>query len=87
MNYFSLLEETMNKKKNLLRHLHTLLVIAIVFGALLACADIVVFVINVNAGFIVLATLVIYFARFRKDLYRRISFLMQCWMNRDRSSG
>ena len=54
----------MNKKKNLLRHLHTLLVIAIVFGALLACADIGVFLINVNAGFIILALLVIYCAIF-----------------------
>lgn len=64
MNDHSLLEETMNKRKNLLGHLHTLLVIAVIFGALLACADIFVFVINVNAGFVILATLAIYIAIF-----------------------
>ena len=54
----------MNKRKNLLRHLNTLLIIAIVFGAVLACADICIFLIDTNAGFIILGILVIYFAIF-----------------------
>ncbi|MBR4753600.1 MAG: DHH family phosphoesterase [Lachnospiraceae bacterium] len=58
------MEETMNKRKNLLRHLNTLLIIAIVFGAVLACADICIFLIDTNAGFIILGILVIYFAIF-----------------------
>ncbi|MBR5336845.1 MAG: DHH family phosphoesterase [Lachnospiraceae bacterium] len=54
----------MNKKKNLLRHLQTLLIIAIVFGAVLICADIGLFFIDTNAGLIILGVIFIYFGIF-----------------------
>ena len=57
-------EDCMNKQKNLLRHLQTLFVIAVLFGVILICADIGLFFLDINAGLIILGTLFIYFGTF-----------------------
>lgn len=52
----------MENKNNLLKHLNTIVVLASVFGGLLAIADVCLFFIKTEAGLLVLGVLVLYVA-------------------------
>ncbi len=75
----------MNKRRNMLRHLQTLLLIAIIFGVILVCADIGLFFVNNTAGLIILGVIFIYFGIFicsylierRKVLQQFIDFAVE----------